>query len=317
MAAERGDTATIPSFEHPNDGDPLANGPAKDGPSRTAAAAAVHDKDVATYQRDVKKNGGPYNVADLQGKYSGSGDAAAGAPEAKAGDRTDAPAATAAAASHTNRWAVRSLLYVREEKKTPAAGTATRAPAETEEMIRGTKMRARLLSAVSSDLDVDVIAQVEYAYLDEAGNVVIPAGSKAYGRVSQYRRNGHIRLDFTSVRKPDGEEIPIRGVGVALNGRGPLLGHVGGKNTGKKILAKTASGLGAAATMLFGRSGGFSGPLTYGDIARERVASNILNEGETAAARMAYQELIVVTLPSNLRFDILLIGDTKLSPSGK
>src|SRR5438093_13629246 len=80
------------------------------------------------------------------------------------------------------------------------------------------------------------------------------AGTTAIGDVQQASAEGYLNIRFHTLRMPDGREEKIEGVGVALDHR-PLKGEVSGKNTGKKILSRTLSGVGTIAAYVVGAGG--------------------------------------------------------------
>src|SRR5256885_14876575 len=95
------------------------------------------------------------------------------------------------------------------------------------------------------------------------------------------------------------EKKKIEGVGVALDHR-PLKGKVSGKNTGKKILGRTLSGVGTIAAYVVGAGGaGLNRTITGETLLRDRFASNIALAGEQELPNAAYSKNISVTVPAN------------------
>ena len=88
----------------------------------------------------------------------------------------------------------------------------------------------------------------------------------------------------------------------------PLKGSVAGKRTGTKFLVRTFTGLGTVASYLVGNggSGGFYGPLSQSALLRERVANNVGVAGDEELNELAFNQNIVVTVPGNIRFYIVL-----------
>jgi hypothetical protein len=88
----------------------------------------------------------------------------------------------------------------------------------------------------------------------------------------------------------------------------PLKGSVSGKKTGTKFLVRTFTGLGTVAAYLVGNGGtsGFYGPLSESALLRERVANNVGVAGDEELNELAFNQNIVVTVPGNTRFYIVV-----------
>lgn len=207
-----------------------------------------------------------------------------------------------------------SLVFVRSVTSTDVTqtGRGTLQQAVTQRyrsstlLPTGTRLVARLQAAISSAVKTPVIAVIEYNYeLD--GQIVIPAGTKAVGQLAQTNQNGDIGLRFSSLEMPDGTTEPIEGSGVSLD-NGPIKGTVNGRNGAKRALVRSLTGIGSmAAYLVGGRSyGGLSGPIDQSILLRERIASNVGLAGEQELMRLAYTQNIVITLPGNTRFYIIL-----------
>src|SRR5229473_3976421 len=207
-----------------------------------------------------------------------------------------------------------SLVFVRNT--TPAtvmnAGQSTSQPAFIERkgvstlLPTGSRLVARLQTAVSSAVKTPVIAVIEYNY-ERDGEIVIPAGTKAIGQLAQANQNGQVGLRFTGLEMPDGSTASIEGSGVSLD-YGPLKGVVNGRNGAKRALVRSMTGIGSMAAYLVGGRGygGLTGPIDQSVLLRERIASNIGLAGEQELMAMAYTQNVVVTLPGNTRFYIVL-----------
>lgn len=207
-----------------------------------------------------------------------------------------------------------SLVFVRNVTSTAPTNTA-RTAAQPLRMERnrnstllptGTRLVARLQSAISSAVKTPVIAVIEYNY-ERDGQVVVPAGTKAIGELAQTNQNGDIGLRFTALEMPDGSSEAIEGSGLSLS-YGPLKGTVNGRGGAKRAVVRSLTGIGSmAAYLVGGRSyGGLSGPIDQSILLRERIASNVGLAGEQELMRMAYTQNIVITLPGNIRFYIVL-----------
>jgi hypothetical protein len=93
---------------------------------------------------------------------------------------------------------------------------------------------------------------------------------------------------------------------------GPLQGSVSGSNGAKRFLVRTLTGVGSMAAYLVGGPGGFggaSGELSNSLLLRERIASNAGLAGEQEFSGLALNENIVITVPANTRFFLVLLKD--------
>jgi len=105
---------------------------------------------------------------------------------------------------------------------------------------------------------------------------------------------------------PDGSEEKIEGIAVALD-HGLLKGEVSGKNTGKKIVSRTLSGVGTVAAYVVGAGGaGLNSTITGGTLLRDRLAGNVALAGDQELMNAAYSQNISVTVPANTRFYVVL-----------
>ena len=223
------------------------------------------------------------------------------------------PAPAAQPANDSEGLKKASLVYVRNTTSATVTN-ASHVAAGTQQVLierkrngllpTGSRLVARLQTAVSSAVKTPVIAVIEYNY-EREGEIVIPAGTKAIGQLTQANQNGHVGLRFTSLQMPDGNMENIEGSGVTLD-YGPLKGTVNGQNRTKRALVRSLTGVGSMATYLVGGSGGLTGPVDQSVLLRERIASNIGLAGEQELMGLAYNQNIVVTLAGNTRFYIVL-----------
>src|SRR6266542_2766798 len=206
-----------------------------------------------------------------------------------------------------------SLVFVRNTTSATGIGAsqATAQPVIERKgvstlMPTGSRLVARLQTAVSSALKTPANAVVEYNY-ERNGEIVIPAGTKAIGQLAQANQNGQVGLRFTALEMPDGSTESIEGSGVSLD-YGPLKGVVNGQNRAKRALVRSLTGVGTMAAYLVGGRGygGLTGPIDQSVLLRERIASNIGLAGEQELMALAYTQNVVVMLPGNTRFYIVL-----------
>ncbi len=206
--------------------------------------------------------------------------------------------------------------------KIPAAGNLQPALLEQQFSLlpAGTRLVARLQTPVSTAVKAPVVAAIEYNY-DRDGETVIPAGSKAFGELDQANDRGYVGLRFNSIQMPDGTTQTIDGRAMGLNYQ-PLEGKVSGRNTGKKFLVRSLTGVGTilAATVGVQSGLGVNETISNNVLLRERLADNIALAGEQQMNELAYRQNIVVTVPGNTRFYIVLAkpGDraTRSTPGG-
>jgi hypothetical protein len=207
-----------------------------------------------------------------------------------------------------------SLVFVRNTTSATVtnAGQSTSQPAFIERkgvstlLPTGSRLVARLQTAVSSAVKTPAIAVIEYNY-ERDGEIVIPAGTKAIGQLAQANQNGQVGLRFTGLEMRDGGTESIEGSGVSLD-YGPLKGVVNARNGAKRALVRSMTGIGTVAASLVGGRGfgGLTGPIDQSVLLRERIASNIGLAGEQELMAMAYTQNVVVMLPGNTRFYIVL-----------
>jgi hypothetical protein len=159
----------------------------------------------------------------------------------------------------------------------------------------GTRLRARLESAVSTAVKTPVVAVIEYSYKQD-GEIAIPAGAKAFGHLEAADRSGYIGIRFDSLLLPDGSSVSLEAAATDLQLR-PLKGKVEGKNTGRNILVRSVAGVGEIAATLVGR-GSVNQPLSEGDLLRERVSNNIGQASDQSLSNMTISLHIVVSVPA-------------------
>ena len=205
-----------------------------------------------------------------------------------------------------------SLVFVRSAESARVNGDPRSLSAEFQgdpllsELPPGTRLVARLESAVNSAISTPVVAGIEYNY-EKDGEIIVPAGTRAIGALQQATRSGDIAIRFDTLERPDGAVQKIDAVAMSL-AYGPLKGRVAGKNTGTRFLVRTFTGLGTAATYLVGAGGsnGFNGPLSESALLRDRIASNVGIAGDQELSRLAFSQNIVITVPGNTRFYLVI-----------
>jgi type IV secretory pathway VirB10-like protein len=199
-----------------------------------------------------------------------------------------------------------SLVFVRSTEIKPAL--RPNSPEETDETLAlaaGTRLVARLQTPVSSAVAAPVVAVIEYNY-ERNGQIVLAAGSKVLGRLTQVNPSGYVGIQFSRVEMSDGTTEKIDASAMSLN-FGPLKGDVSGKKTGTKFLVRTLTGMGTIASYLVGPQGSASsGLISPNTLMRERLADNVATAGQEELNGVAFNQSLVVTLPGNTRFYIVV-----------
>lgn len=198
-----------------------------------------------------------------------------------------------------------SIVFVRTASET-ASGAVPIPALERKSgglLPQGTVLVARLQHSVSSAAKVPVAAVIEYNY-EKDGQLVVPAGTKAYGELVQATPQGVVSIKFQTLEFPTGEQEKIDGSALSME-RDALRGDVNGKNSAKKFLTRALTGVGTIAAFAVGGRG-LTGGIDNSVLLRERLSSNIALAGEQQLAALAYQQNIVVTVPANTRFYLVL-----------
>lgn len=221
------------------------------------------------------------------------------------------PPQSPAAPPETEVLSKASLVYVRTASAIPAA--AAQAPSAEPALLEqtpwaglptGTRLMARLQTAVSTAVKAPVVAVIETHY-EHDGEIVVPAGTRALGELQSANRSGFVGMRFHTLEMPDGTSVKIDGGAMSLS-FGPIKGQVNGTNRGKQFLARALTGIGTVAAFAVGNPGGLSAPMNNSVLLRERVSQNIGIAGEQELTNLAYSQDVVVTVPGNTRFFIVL-----------
>jgi hypothetical protein len=196
-------------------------------------------------------------------------------------------------------------VFVRSVEAKPAIKPRASEEEETLALPAGTRLVARLQAPVSSAVATPVVAVVEYNY-ERNGQIVLPAGAKVFGRLAQVNQSGYVGIQFNRVEMPDGTAEKIDASAMDLN-FGPLKGYVSGKKTGTKFLVRSLTGLGTVASYLVGPQGSSSaGLISTNTLMRERLADNMATAGQEELNGLAFSQNLVVTVPGNTRFYVVV-----------
>jgi hypothetical protein len=239
-------------------------------------------------------------------------------PESQPADLGRSPAPTAEAVesrSEHDAMDKASLVFVRKSSTSPASTKSQDIATAIDLGIGlplGIRLRARLESAVSTAVRTPVVAVIEYNY-EQNGEIVIPAGARAFGHLEAADRFGYVGIRFDSLTMPDGSSVSLEAAATDLQLR-PLRGKVEGKHTGKNILVRSFAGVGEIAAALVGR-GSLNQPLNEGDLLRERVSNNIGQASDQTVASLALTEHFVVSVPADT--EIYMILEKPIKESGQ
>ena len=209
-----------------------------------------------------------------------------------------------------------SLVFVRSaQNNTANSGPKLESVAEEEspttlELPSGTRLMARLQAVVSSAVKTPVVAAIEYNY-ERDGEIVVPAGAQVIGNLQQTDRSGYVGIRFDTIQMPDGSTEKIDATAMSLS-FGPLKGVVSGKRTGTNFLIRAFTGIGQAASYVVG-SNGLNAPLSQGALLRDQIATNVGIAGDQQLNSLAFNQNIVVSVPGNTRFYVVIEKGTTSS----
>jgi type IV secretory pathway VirB10-like protein len=212
------------------------------------------------------------------------------------------PASAATAQmQETNALKEASLVFVR----TPDPGSNSREDAGEHlpvlQLQEGTRIEARLETQISSDLHAPVVAVVENTYA-VGDTVLVPAGARIFGKLSQADTQGNVGVDFTEIDLLDGSRETIEAIGTSTD-RGPIKGNVYGKRNGRNFLIRALSGLGSTAMMVVGNN--VNGAYSEGDMIRERAADNLGMATDSQLMQLNGGTHVSVSVPANTRIYVV------------
>ena len=209
-----------------------------------------------------------------------------------------------------------SLVFVRSAQNSPANSSPRLEPVAEEEspmtleLPAGTRLMARLQAVVSSAVKTPVVAAIEYNY-ERHGQIVVPAGAQVIGNLQQADRSGYVGIRFDTIQMPDGSIEKVDATAMSLS-FGPLKGIVSGKRTGTNFLIRAFTGIGQAASYVVGANG-LNAPLSQGALLRDQIATNVGIAGDQQLNSLAFNQNIVVSVPGNTRFYVVIEKGTTSS----
>jgi hypothetical protein len=133
----------------------------------------------------------------------------------------------------------------------------------------GYHVAARLESMATTAVHAPVTAVVEYNY-ERDGAVLIPAGSRIVGKISQADPSGLVNITFSSMEFPGGENVAVDAVSADMSLQA-VKGTVTGKQAGRSMLVRSLAGIGETAAMIVGAPSA-NGAVSENDLLRMRVA---------------------------------------------
>ena len=187
-----------------------------------------------------------------------------------------------------------SLVFTAHDQSVPHSGSESlKAEPNNLGLAPGYRVAARLESMASTAVHAPVVAVVEYNY-ERDGEVIIPAGARVVGKITQADPSGLMNITFSSIEFPDGSSVPIDAVGADMNLQA-IKGQVTGRQRGKSMFVRSLSGIGETAAMMVGAPSANSA-FSENDLLRMQVANNIGNAGDEQIMRMLTMEHIVVSV---------------------
>lgn len=199
-----------------------------------------------------------------------------------------------------------SLVFVRNNKPPLAIEKSQEAISRIDlgvDLAPGTKLRARLQSAISTAINTPVVAIIQYNY-EKDGEILIPAGAQVFGQIESADNSGYLGIRFESLQMPSGSSFALNATATDLQLR-PVRGKVEGKHAGRSIVIRSFAGVGEIAASLLGR-GSLNQPLSEEDLLRERLTNNIGQASDQSLVGLAVTGHVVVSMPAGTEIYVVL-----------
>ena len=203
------------------------------------------------------------------------------------------------------------IFVAHENSGAGKPGVSLRAAPDNFGLESGYHVAARLESMASTALHAPVTAVIEYNY-ERDGRVLIPAGSRAVGKITQADASGIVNIEFSSIELANHESLAISAIG-ATTSLQAIKGQVTGKNAGKSLAVRSLAGLGEAGAMLVGQ-GSVNSAVSESDLIRQRAAENIGSGADAQVMSLMTTQHIVVSVPAGTEIYLIF---TKPSRSEK
>jgi hypothetical protein len=206
-----------------------------------------------------------------------------------------------------------SLVFVAHpQSKAHNVSSAATKNIENLGLAPGYHVAARLETMATTAVHAPVTAIIEYNY-ERDGHVLIPAGSRAIGKISQADPSGLMNITFSSIEFPGGENVAIDAVAADMSLQA-IKGKVTGKQSGRSMLVRSLSGIGETTAMMVGAPSANSA-FGENDLLRMRVADNIGNAGDEQIMRMMTMQHIVVSVPAGTEIYVIFEKASAVSPA--
>ena len=206
-----------------------------------------------------------------------------------------------------------SLVFTAHEQSHVHAASTNATPAlDNLGLVPGYHVAARIETMATTAVHAPVVAVIEYNY-ERDGQVIIPAGARAVGKIAQADPSGLVNIAFSSLEYPDGSTVPIDAVAADMNLQA-IKGKVTGRQRGKSMLVRSLSGIGETAAMIVGAPSANSG-FSEDDLMRMQVANNIGNAGDEQIMKMLTLEHIVVSISAGTEIYIVFAKPSRVGTS--
>jgi hypothetical protein len=207
-----------------------------------------------------------------------------------------------------------SLVFTAHQQRIAQRGDArvTEVGITTLGFAPGYHVAARLEAMATTAVQAPVVAVIEHNY-ERDGQIIIPAGSRAVGKITQADPSGLMNITFSSIEFASGETVPIEAVAADMS-LAAIKGNVTGKQNGKSLMVRSLSGLGETAAMIVGAPSANSA-FSENDMLRMRVADNIGNAGDEQIMRMLTMQHIVVSVPAGAEIYLIFAKSQALPAS--
>jgi type IV secretory pathway VirB10-like protein len=178
----------------------------------------------------------------------------------------------------------------------------------------GTHLVARLEAPVSTALDAPAVAVIEYNY-EQDGQIIIPAGTKVIGKLRGATPQGYVSIEFNCLELQGGAMQKIAASAMGLDYQ-PLKGRVTGRDRGLRFLVQSLTGVGEIGAYMVGGNPGSTSAFSEDALLREQLAANMAMAGQEQFNELAMTQHIVVTVPGNTRFYLVLEEGTPENATG-
>ncbi len=157
---------------------------------------------------------------------------------------------------------------------------ASYVPIADNTILAGTLIPVMLLTGINTDVEGQVMCQVQQDVYDYFGTrVLIPAGSRLIGAYEQKATNGRVNINFSTLQLADGSSWMLNNQLVAIDGAGyvGIKGKVD-KHTESMISSGVfGSAIAALGSLASGNVSSSTNTYTAGQLASQGAMSNLIN----------------------------------------